>query len=168
VHSFDGADGSYPGGGLVQATDRNFYGTTSEGGVNNFGTVFKLTPGGTLTTLYSFCSPDCMEGANPEAALVQDTNGSFVSVTALKPEVTVASGGADWLSSASFRPTMVVKTSASELALARLLNSARLAQALLFRPAARHTCYEPCQFTIASWRFCNLAGRPILEMDRLG
>ncbi len=42
--------------GLIQASDGNFYGTTKEGGAKQYaGTVFKITPSGTLTTLYSFC-----------------------------------------------------------------------------------------------------------------
>ena len=49
---------------LVQATDGNFYGTTSAGGANGGGTVFKITPSGTLTTLHSF---DCTDGAYPSA-----------------------------------------------------------------------------------------------------
>jgi uncharacterized repeat protein (TIGR03803 family) len=61
LFSFDGADGGAVGdssvAGLVQGTDGNLYGTISPGGANNFGTVFKITPGGTLTTLYNFCSP---------------------------------------------------------------------------------------------------------------
>jgi uncharacterized repeat protein (TIGR03803 family) len=57
LHSFDGADGESPDAGLVQATNGNFYGTTEYGGANHYyGTVFKITPSGTLTTLYSFCS----------------------------------------------------------------------------------------------------------------
>src|SRR5271167_2496341 len=47
-------------------------GTTAYGGANGLGTVFKITPRGTLTTLYSFCSQtNCTDGRNPEAALVQ-------------------------------------------------------------------------------------------------
>ena len=38
----------------MQGSDGNFYGTTYYGGANNVGTVFEITPGGTLTTLYSF------------------------------------------------------------------------------------------------------------------
>ena len=49
-----GADGQNPFAGLVLATNGNFYGTTYSGGVNYAGTVFKITPSGTLTTLYSF------------------------------------------------------------------------------------------------------------------
>jgi uncharacterized repeat protein (TIGR03803 family) len=76
-------DGAYPAG-LVQATDGNFYGTTSGGGVNHGGTVFKITQGGTLTTIYSFCSQSsscCTDGDGPEAALVQGTDGDFYGTT---------------------------------------------------------------------------------------
>src|ERR1039457_3861221 len=78
-------DGSDPVAGVVQAADGDFYGTTSGGGASNGGTIFKITPGGTLTTLYSFCSqgvyPNCTDGAAPEAGLVQDTNGDFYGTT---------------------------------------------------------------------------------------
>jgi hypothetical protein len=51
LHSFNGSDGDYPIAGLIQATDGNFYGSTygqyDEG--RNFGTIFKITPRGSLT-----------------------------------------------------------------------------------------------------------------------
>jgi len=79
LHSFDLTDdGAYPYAGLVQATNGNFYGTTSYGGANAYGTVFEITPGGTLTTLHSF---DDTDGAYPEATLVQATNGNFYGTT---------------------------------------------------------------------------------------
>jgi len=69
---------------LIQATDGNFYGTTYEGGANNGGTVFKITPGGTLTTLYSFCSQSgCPDGLYPQAGLVQAANGIFYGTTSV-------------------------------------------------------------------------------------
>jgi uncharacterized repeat protein (TIGR03803 family) len=76
-------DGSVPTGGLVQATDGNLYGTTWDSvGGTNFGTIFKITPGGALTTLYSFCPhTPCIDGAMPYAGLVQATNGSFYGTT---------------------------------------------------------------------------------------
>ena len=75
--------GAYPYAGLVQSTDGNFYGTTPYGGTNNGGTVFKITPSGTLTTLYSFCSQgdDCSDGSQPYAGLVQGTDGNFYGTT---------------------------------------------------------------------------------------
>ena len=78
--SFDGTDGAYPYlGTLVQGTDGNFYGTTSGGGASNAGTVFKITPGGTLTTLHSFDSTD---GASPDAGLFLAANAIFYGTTA--------------------------------------------------------------------------------------
>src|ERR1022692_4477120 len=75
-------DGEGPRAGLVQATNGDFYGTTDGGGSNNGGTVFKITPSGTLTTLYTFCSQSgCTDGASPNAGLVQDTNGDFYGTT---------------------------------------------------------------------------------------
>jgi uncharacterized repeat protein (TIGR03803 family) len=74
LHSFDGTDGGHPRSELVQATNGNLYGTTADGGANGDGTVFKITPSGTLTTLYSFCSQSgCSDGANASAGLVQAT-----------------------------------------------------------------------------------------------
>ena len=80
-------DGGAPYAGLVQATNGDFYGT-AHGGIGDetiysYGTVFKITPGGTLTTLYSFCSLGypCADGSYPFAALVQATNGDFYGTT---------------------------------------------------------------------------------------
>jgi uncharacterized repeat protein (TIGR03803 family) len=68
--------------GLVQATNGNLYGTTGGGGVYGAGTVFEITPGGKLTTLYSFCSQRrCTDGSQPLAGLVQATNGNFYGTT---------------------------------------------------------------------------------------
>jgi len=81
--SFDGTNGANPEFmSLVQGTDGNFYGTTRGGGANGVGTVFKITPTGTLTTLYSFCSQaSCADGEEPYAGLVQATNGIFYGTT---------------------------------------------------------------------------------------
>lgn len=79
------ADGDFPNGPLVQGTDGNFYGTTPTGGAFNphQGTLFEITPGGTLTTLYTFCRfTGCADGADPGAGLMQDTNGAFYGTTA--------------------------------------------------------------------------------------
>jgi uncharacterized repeat protein (TIGR03803 family) len=80
--SFDGTDGSAPAAAPVQAVDGNLYGTTYGAGAKRGGTVFKMSPAGTLTTLYSFCSqPDCTDGYAPRAGLVQDTDGDFYGST---------------------------------------------------------------------------------------
>jgi uncharacterized repeat protein (TIGR03803 family) len=71
-------DGSSPTGALTQGTDGNFYGTTNGGGANGDGTVFKITPQGALTTLYSFCpQTGCADGKNPWAGVVQGSDGNF-------------------------------------------------------------------------------------------
>jgi uncharacterized repeat protein (TIGR03803 family) len=78
-------DGYVPTAPLVQGTDGNFYGTTSSGGTgfeNSGGTVFKITAAGKLTTLYSFCSKtNCTDGSNPQAGLVQASDGNFYGTT---------------------------------------------------------------------------------------
>jgi uncharacterized repeat protein (TIGR03803 family) len=80
------ADGQLPIGGVIEGTDGNFYGTTALGGANGGGTVFRVTPGGTLTTLYSFCAESsqglCLDGEEPLAGLIQGTNGNFYGTTA--------------------------------------------------------------------------------------
>src|SRR6202521_3634157 len=82
LHSFDYTDGAYTGAALVQATNGNLYGTTGSGGANGDGTVFKITPSGTLTTLYNFCSQKGCTDSGPNAAgLVQATNGNFYGAT---------------------------------------------------------------------------------------
>jgi len=76
LYSFGGStnDGSSPNG-LVQGRDGNFYGTTSSGGTSNAGTVFRISPSGTHTTLYSFVgSPS--DGSGPNG-LVQGSDGNF-------------------------------------------------------------------------------------------
>ena len=77
VHQFNDTDGAYPFGGLIRGTDGNFYGQTDLGGASNygaFGTVYKMTPSGKVTTLHSFEQTD---GDNPVSNLVQGTDGNF-------------------------------------------------------------------------------------------
>jgi uncharacterized repeat protein (TIGR03803 family) len=77
IHQFNNTDGAYPFGGLILGTDGNFYGQTDLGGASNygaFGTVYKITPNGKVTTLHSFEQTD---GDNPISNLVQGTDGSF-------------------------------------------------------------------------------------------
>jgi uncharacterized repeat protein (TIGR03803 family) len=72
------ADGSSPYAGLLLGTDGNFYGGTSQAGPNSAGTIFRITSGGVLTTLYSFCSqPGCADGNGSYAGLIQGTDGNF-------------------------------------------------------------------------------------------
>jgi uncharacterized repeat protein (TIGR03803 family) len=80
---FSGPNGAYPYLiSLVQGKDANLYGTTQQGGLNSQGTVFKISPSGTLTTLYNFCSQtNCSDGAYPYGGLVLGTDGNFYGTT---------------------------------------------------------------------------------------
>jgi uncharacterized repeat protein (TIGR03803 family) len=73
-YNYTNTDGIGPSVGLVQSTDGSFYGTTSSGGTNNLGTVFKITTNGIYTRLVSFNGTN---GANPSASLVQGSDGNF-------------------------------------------------------------------------------------------
>jgi len=86
LYSFTGGnDGAQPLAGVVQGSDGNFYGTTYYGGSTNpntgqgVGTVFKITPNGTLTSLYSFTNAN--DGGWPVAGLVQGSEGNFYGTT---------------------------------------------------------------------------------------
>jgi uncharacterized repeat protein (TIGR03803 family) len=80
LHSFDVTDGYEPNDGLVQATDGNFYGTTTGGGsAGGIGTIFEITPTGTLTSLYTFTG--ITDGSEPFGGLMQHTSGVFYGVT---------------------------------------------------------------------------------------
>lgn len=71
-------DGEIPSG-LIQATDGNFYGTTSGGGQHGVGTIFRLTPAGVETVLYSFAGGTA-DGEYPEG-LIQGQDGNFYGTT---------------------------------------------------------------------------------------
>jgi uncharacterized repeat protein (TIGR03803 family) len=86
--AFNLANGNYPSPVLVQGSDGNLYGTTENGGTNGgAGTVFKVTPSGAFTTLYSFSGGS--DGAVPISGLIQGVDGNFYGTTYL--------GGADGL-----------------------------------------------------------------------
>ena len=76
LHSFCAltkcTDGTTPNGGLTQASDGNFYGTTVAGGTNNYGIIYQITAAGKFSALYSFVFTT---GAIPETTLTQNTNG---------------------------------------------------------------------------------------------
>ena len=82
LHSFTGigTDGAFPRAALVQGSDGNFYGTTGGGGSDSLGTVFKMTPAGSLSTLYSFTGTGT-DGTYPGSALVEGSDGNFYGTT---------------------------------------------------------------------------------------
>jgi uncharacterized repeat protein (TIGR03803 family) len=85
LHNFIGypTDGAYPKGILVQGNDGNFYGTTYQGGSNNEGSVFKITPAGGFTLIHSFvyASPS-FDGQLPWDGLTLGPDGNFYGTTA--------------------------------------------------------------------------------------
>ena len=75
LHTFNGTtDGKQPSGGLVEATDGNFYGATTIGGSKNYGTIYKITAAGAFSVVYNF---DNTTGATPQVTLFQHTNGDL-------------------------------------------------------------------------------------------
>lgn len=74
-------DGELPKGALVQLNDGNFYGTTSSGGQYGWGTVFRVTPAGAETVLWSFGNGT--DGVDPEGGLVAGSDGNLYGTTSL-------------------------------------------------------------------------------------
>jgi len=83
LHSFiAGSDGQNPEAPLIQGSDGNFYGTTASGGAANSGTIFKMTPQGTVTILHAFADGGAAnDGYSPQAALVLGADGNFYGTT---------------------------------------------------------------------------------------
>ncbi len=75
-----GTDGNYPDSGLTAGPDGNFYGTTTYGGADNLGTVYKLTPAGVKTVLYSFAGGPG-DGQYPASGLELGSDGAFYATT---------------------------------------------------------------------------------------
>lgn len=75
-----GANGSYPDSGLTEGTDGNFYGTTTYGGASNAGTVYRVSPQGQHTVIYSFTT-DPGDGQNPASGLELGSDGVFYATT---------------------------------------------------------------------------------------
>ena len=88
LYSFQGGttDGCTPYAAPTLDASGNLYGTTESCGLNNKGTVWKLTPGGEETVLYNFCSVNsptstCSDGANPWGGVTLDPIGNLLGTT---------------------------------------------------------------------------------------
>jgi uncharacterized repeat protein (TIGR03803 family) len=84
LYSFNSytGDGKDPAAGLMLGSDGNFYGTTEQGGAHAGGTVFRISPGGSYSNLYSFLgNVSNSDGNEPEAGLVQGFDGNFYGTT---------------------------------------------------------------------------------------
>jgi uncharacterized repeat protein (TIGR03803 family) len=80
LYSFTGgADGGEPLAALVEASDGYFYGMTTYGGSGDYGTVFKISADGTLTSFYTFTNGT--DGGEPRGALVRGSDGYFYGTT---------------------------------------------------------------------------------------
>jgi uncharacterized repeat protein (TIGR03803 family) len=66
---------------VVEAGDGNYYGTTAYGGTNNNGTIFRITPSGTVTPLYSFTGGN--DGSRPVGPLTFGNDGNLYGTTSL-------------------------------------------------------------------------------------
>ena len=71
-------DEFFPYAGLLQASDGSLYGSTLRGGLNDKGTVFRITLDGTFTRLHDFNGDD---GENPEGTLIQGADGNLYGTT---------------------------------------------------------------------------------------
>ena len=88
IHDFTVADGGGPAS-LIQATDGNLYGTAGNGGTPSCnprtagcGTVFKMSLGGAVTTVHTFCPElGCADGSGPGLSLIQGGDGNFYGTT---------------------------------------------------------------------------------------
>ena len=94
LHAFSGQDGAYPDTHLIQTKNGSLYGTTTFVGLNisacllggtstpaGCGTVFKVDTSGGFTPVYSFSSFSSPEGVNPDAALIQASDGDLYGAT---------------------------------------------------------------------------------------
>ena len=83
LYSFGGSDGANPFGALIGDKAGNLYGTTSQGGLSNNGTAFKLgppgNPGNKETILHSFAGGS--DGGSPFGALIADEAGNLYGTT---------------------------------------------------------------------------------------
>ena len=87
-------DGDTPVGGVIQASDGNFYGLLSYGGPDQAGTIYKLTPDGTKTTLFAF---NRLNGEQPAGELEEGPDGALYGTTTY--------GGTNWEYGTVFRIT---------------------------------------------------------------
>src|ERR1700693_3058422 len=94
---FNGSNGATPvDTPLVQGADGNLYGTTLGGGAYSSGAVFKMTPQGEVTILYSFCAQaNCADGALPYGGPVLGSDGNLYGTT--------SQGGSNGISGTVFK-----------------------------------------------------------------
>ena len=105
-------DGVFPKTPPVQASDGNYYGTVgnTNDGIND-GVVYKLTSAGKFSTIYAFAFGGT-QGFNPQAPLIQGTDGNLYGTTA-SGGITTSSNC--WGSSSSCGTVFKINTTGSKL-----------------------------------------------------
>lgn len=136
LHTFTGTDGNVPVGGLVQASDGNFYGVTKNGGTGCSngvcGTVFSISSAGAFTSVYDFTAG--VDGKYPAAGLLLATNGTMYGT---------ASSSGQWDVGSVFTVSLASTPPAAPLAPTGLLATAGHAQiALTWSAASGATSYN--------------------------
>jgi len=82
LQNFKNTNGNRPLTAPVQASDGNVYGATLQGGANSLGLIYRLTPQGGLTALYTFCSQaNCTDGSLPEFGPILGKDGNLYGTT---------------------------------------------------------------------------------------
>jgi uncharacterized repeat protein (TIGR03803 family) len=156
--SFENTNGAVPLAELVQGSDGNFYGTTLSGGAGydyfqgeyGFGTIFKMTPSGTLTTLFSFSKTN---GAYPEAKLLFGSDGNLYGTTSgggsnnLGTIFRFLIPGAPSLNIARSNTSVVVSWSVTDLPF-QLQQSTNLALPNAWSPVAQATVTNAGQISV--------------------
>jgi uncharacterized repeat protein (TIGR03803 family) len=78
-YALSNATGIVPLAGLAQGLDGSFYGTASQGGANDSGTIFRISATGVFTNLYSFTGG--ADGGYPIGGLAQGPDGQLYGTT---------------------------------------------------------------------------------------
>jgi uncharacterized repeat protein (TIGR03803 family) len=79
IASFNGFTGAYPASGLTFGPKGNLYGTAIQGGIKQFGTVYRVTPGGSVKVLANLDS--VTNGAFPQSPLTVAADGNLYGTT---------------------------------------------------------------------------------------
>lgn len=91
------ANGSNPRAGLRQGPDGNFYGTAYNGGPGGYGTVFRITPSGTVSLVHGFVGMPG-DGAHPLSPVTVMPDGTLYGTASAAGS---SGGGVAWRASAA-------------------------------------------------------------------
>jgi len=91
LHRFTKPEGQNPNGGLVEDESGNIFGTTQLGGNQELGTVYELSPEGSVKVLHNF--QGLQDGASPLAGLFRDSAGNLYGTTPKNFLINLVQGG---------------------------------------------------------------------------